>query len=166
WVGKRTVPLAAGQHVLKIVTDQQYFNLNSIRVQPSPSTTTRFEESAPTYTGYWPSYGSETGFFSGGSIAATNQATANATFSFAGTAITWLGVKCNVCGVATVSIDGGVPTTVNTFGPGVPGSLTSEPVFSASGLAEAVSHTIAITATGMTASRGTYIAVDAFDVKR
>src|SRR5437773_4008798 len=36
WVGKKTVPLAAGQHVLKIVTDQQYFDLNSIQVQPSP----------------------------------------------------------------------------------------------------------------------------------
>src|SRR5712691_9856048 len=28
WVGKTGVPLAAGQHVLKIVADQQYFNLN------------------------------------------------------------------------------------------------------------------------------------------
>src|SRR6267143_1102214 len=32
WVGKLGVPLTAGWHVLKIVTDQQYFNLNSIRV--------------------------------------------------------------------------------------------------------------------------------------
>jgi hypothetical protein len=32
WVGKLGVPLTAGRHVLKIVADQQYFNLNSIRV--------------------------------------------------------------------------------------------------------------------------------------
>src|SRR6266446_549695 len=32
WVGKKSVPLAAGRHVLKIVADQQYFNLNSIRL--------------------------------------------------------------------------------------------------------------------------------------
>src|SRR5439155_12230857 len=32
WVGKKGVALAAGQHVLKIVADQQYFDLNSIRV--------------------------------------------------------------------------------------------------------------------------------------
>src|SRR6266705_1945401 len=39
WVGKTGVPLAAGQHLLKIVADQQYFNLNSIMaaVTPAPS---------------------------------------------------------------------------------------------------------------------------------
>src|SRR5437899_1812745 len=36
WVDKTAVPLAAGQHVLKIVADQQYFNLNSIRVTVAP----------------------------------------------------------------------------------------------------------------------------------
>jgi len=38
-------------------------------------------------------------------------------FSFTGTAVSWIGVKCNVCGIAAVSIDGGVPITVNTAGP-------------------------------------------------
>jgi hypothetical protein len=37
WVGKTGVSLAAGQHLLKIVADQQYFNLNSIRVTTVPS---------------------------------------------------------------------------------------------------------------------------------
>jgi hypothetical protein len=32
WVGAKGVALPAGKHVLKIVSDQQYFNLNSIRV--------------------------------------------------------------------------------------------------------------------------------------
>src|SRR5205809_7237478 len=32
WVGKQGVQIAAGKHVLKIFADQQYFNLNSIRV--------------------------------------------------------------------------------------------------------------------------------------
>src|SRR5437773_1974635 len=32
WVGKQGVPIATGKHVLKIFADQQYFNLNSIRV--------------------------------------------------------------------------------------------------------------------------------------
>ena len=40
WVGKKGVALAAGQHVLKIVSDQQYFDLNSIRVNAAPSTDT------------------------------------------------------------------------------------------------------------------------------
>src|SRR6266513_582054 len=130
---------------------------------PSGSGTTRSEESAATETGFWTSYGAETGSFSGGSIVASNVAESSAMFSFTGTAVSWIGVKCNVCGIAAVSIDGGAPTTVNTAGPNAPGSLTSEPVFSASGLA-ASNHTISITVTGMSSSGGAYVAVDAFDV--
>jgi hypothetical protein len=135
---------------------------------------TRFEENAATYSGYWTSYGAEIGTFSGGTIVEANHTTASATFSFTGTAVTWIGVKCNVCGIATASIDGGAPTVVNTFGPGVPGSLTSEPVFSASGLAPDVPHTLVITVTGATATTSPlnllpgngHVAVDAFDVTR
>jgi len=136
------------------------------------SNATRFEESAASYMGYWPSYGPETGTFSGGAIVASNQPTATATFTFTGTAVAWIGVKCNVCGIATVSIDGSAPTTVNTFGPGVPGSLVSEPVFTASGLAPDVTHTLVITVTGAATggttllTGGSHIAVDAFDVTR
>ncbi len=169
WLGKKTVFLGAGQHVLKIVSDQQYFNLNSVRLLPF--TTTRYEESAARYTGTWTSYGSETGTFSGGTILASNEMGASATFNFTGTALTWIGVKCSLCGIATVTIDGGAPTLVSTAAP-ASSNLTSEPVFSASGLAEGVSHTVVITVTGITAilsalpSGGTYIAVDAFDVTR
>jgi hypothetical protein len=136
----------------------------------SPAPATRFEEDAATYRGYWPSYGPETGTFSGGTIRATNQASATATFSFTGTAVTWIGVKCNVCGIATVQIDSGAPTIVDTFGPGEPGSLTSGPVFTASGLAPDATHTLTIVVTGggnavpgfLTGSA--HVAVDAFDV--
>src|SRR6267378_3099509 len=38
WVGKQAVPIATGKHVLKIFADQQYFNLNSIRVTATAST--------------------------------------------------------------------------------------------------------------------------------
>src|SRR5437879_7884894 len=38
WVGKTGVPLGAGQHLLKIVADQQYFNLNSISATAGVST--------------------------------------------------------------------------------------------------------------------------------
>jgi len=128
-----------------------------------PPTSTRSEESAATEIGFWTSYGAETGTFSGGSVVASNVIASTAIFSFTGTAVSWIGVRCNVCGIAAVSIDGGAPTTVNTAGPNAPGSLTSEPVFSASGLA-ASSHTILITVTGMSSSGGSYVAVDAFDV--
>ena len=39
WVGARGVALTAGIHVLKIVADQQYFNLNSIRVNATSTST-------------------------------------------------------------------------------------------------------------------------------
>jgi beta-propeller repeat-containing protein len=130
---------------------------------PAPTNTTRSEESAATQIGFWTGYGAETGTFSGGGIVASNVIASTAMFSFTGTAVSWIGVKCNVCGIAAVSIDGGAPTTVNTAGPNAPGSLTSEPVFSASGLA-AASHMITITVTGTSSSTGTYVAVDAFDV--
>jgi len=129
----------------------------------SGSTPTRSEESAATAIGFWTSYGAETGTFSGGSIVASNVVASAAMFSFTGTAVSWIGVKCNVCGIAAVSIDGGAPSTVNTAGPNAPGSLTSESVFSASGLA-AANHTIAIAVTGMSSSGGGYVALDAFDV--
>ena len=54
---------------------------------------------------------------------------------------------------------------MNTAGP-ASSNVTSEPVFSAHGLAPDVSHTLAITVTGTTTSNGAYVAVDAFDVTR
>jgi len=36
WFGKTGVPLTAGTHILKVFADQQYFNLNSVRVTASP----------------------------------------------------------------------------------------------------------------------------------
>src|SRR5437773_8370864 len=39
WVGKQGIALTAGQHMLKVFADQQYFNLNSVTVtvaQPPP----------------------------------------------------------------------------------------------------------------------------------
>jgi beta-propeller repeat-containing protein len=133
---------------------------------------TRSEESAATYTGSWTSYGSESGNFSGGGILASNSIGATATFTFTGTAVTWIGVRCDICGIATVSIDGGVPTVVNTAGPSrPPDSLMSEPVYSASGLVPGVNHTLVITVTGTTTTSvpglvagHAHIAVDAFDV--
>jgi hypothetical protein len=164
WVGKRGIPLGAGQHLLKIVADQQYFNLDSVRVLQS---TTRVEESAASYTGSWTTYGPDRAF-SGGTMVASSQTGATATLAFTGTAVSWIGVRCNTCGIATAAIDGGAPIPVNTAGPAV----SSEPVFTASGLAPDVAHTLVITVTGAGAAvpgvptGGTLIAVDAFDVTR
>jgi len=79
--------------------------------------------------------------------------------------VSWIGLECSVCGIATVSIDGGAATSVNTAGAAIPGSpgLASKAVFTASGLA-AGTHSLVITVTGTTTSGGAHIAVDAFDV--
>jgi hypothetical protein len=127
-----------------------------------------YEESVATYAGSrgaWNTSGPEIGTFSGGRILHSRTAGSTATFSFTGTALSWVGVKCNVCGIATVSIDGGAPTTVDTAGPAAPGSLTSEAVFSVSGLAPG-EHIIVISVTGThsVGSTDNYIALDGFNV--
>jgi hypothetical protein len=130
---------------------------------------TRFEEDNPSISaspaGAWVQRGPEVAAFSGGTAGSSNVAEATVTFTFTGTAASWIGLKCSICGIATVSIDGGAAVSVDTAGPTAPGSpgLASEAVFTASGLA-AGSHTMVITVTGITTSGGTHIVVDAFDV--
>lgn len=86
-------------------------------------------------------------------------------FTFTGSSVVWLGLRCNVCGIANVSIDGGPVVSIDTAGSAAPGSpdLKSEPVFSAARLA-AGSHTLTITVTGTTSTSGAHVVVDAFDV--
>ena len=49
WVVKAGVPLKAGTHVLKLVSDQQYFDVNQVRILASGSTTPAY--SGTPYTG-------------------------------------------------------------------------------------------------------------------
>ena len=118
-----------------------------------------------TTTGAWQKRGPEVAAFSGGTAtsSATNQA--RATFTFTGSSVIWLGLKCNVCGTALVSIDGGPEVSIDTAGPAAPGTtgLKSEPVFRAAGLA-AGSHTLTIKVAGTTSTSGAHVVVDAFDV--
>lgn len=138
----------------------------------TPSAPPRFEEGNATLTSppntSWVPRGTEVATFSGGAAVSSDVSGATATFTFTGTTVSWVGLRCNVCGIANVSIDGGAATPVNTAGPAAPGSsgLASEAVFTASGLV-AGSHTLTITVTGSydpTTSSGAHIAVDALDV--
>src|SRR6266513_2595521 len=68
WVGKLGVPIAAGKHVLKIFADQQYFNLNSIRVTaaqaPGTSATLAWDAvTAQILSGYRIYYGTAPGTY-------------------------------------------------------------------------------------------------------
>ncbi len=110
--------------------------------------------------------GTEVAAFSGGSAGSSDIVGATATFTFTGTSVSWIGLKCNICGIATVSVDGGAATTVDTAGAVAVGSpgLASAPVFTVSGLASGATHTLVITVTGTASSNGAHIIVDAFDV--
>jgi len=128
-----------------------------------PLAITRFENDISAIVGNpdsaWVLHGPEAAAFSDGTAHSANTPT-TATFTFTGTALSWIGLKCSTCGTATVSIDGGTPTQVDTFdnnaplGPG----LTSGVVYTTPTLA-AGSHTIVITILG-TAD----VFIDALDV--
>jgi hypothetical protein len=141
----------------------------TVEASPPPGGTQRFEENHPAVvaspTGAWVLRGPEVAAFSGGTAGSSDVSGATVTFTFTGTAVSWIGLRCSVCGIATVSIDGSAATSVDTAGPAAPGSpgLTSEAVFK-SPLLAAGSHTMVITVTGTTTSSGAHIVVDAFDV--
>ena len=170
-----TTTAGDGQHVLSARARDSAGNQTtsaavSVTVANGGSpATARFEEDhaavSASPAGAWTRIGPAVAAFSGGTAGASNASGATATFTFSGTAVSWLGLKCNACGIATVSIDGGAPVTVDTAGPGAPdGTLTSEVVFSASGLDAEASHALVITVTGSTNSGGAFVIVDAFDV--
>jgi hypothetical protein len=87
---------------------------------------------------------------------------AQATFTFTGTAITWVGARGPQTGIARVTLDGVVAPLVDTY------SATEQiqqAVFTAMGLAD-TSHTLTIEVTGQqnAASTSPLIVVDGFDL--
>ncbi|PYS94722.1 MAG: hypothetical protein DMF50_11690 [Acidobacteria bacterium] len=132
-----------------------------------PPGTTRFEESSATLAPAASWFGltsAQAGVTLSKDFAVlASDAGATATFTFTGTGVSWIGFKCEQCGIARVSLDGAVVATIDTYAPSRPAASGS--MFSKTGLA-AGSHTLVITVTGTqnTASTGAFIAVDAFDV--
>lgn len=127
--------------------------------------TTRFDQTDPsvTYTAGWIT--DTNAPWSEGTAAYNNTAGAQATFTFTGTSVKWIGARGPWGGIARVFLDGTlVNGSVDTY-------LDTEQyqnraiMFSASGLA-AGSHSLRIEVTGTknAASRDTIVAVDAFDV--
>jgi hypothetical protein len=97
-----------------------------------------------------------------GGARVTETPGAKATLTFRGTAIRWSGARMPAGGIASVSVDGGVASEVDTYSPT---NKIQGVVFTATGLADA-SHTLTIEATGRKngAATGAQIVVDAFDV--
>ena len=125
---------------------------------------TRYEETdaSVSYTGSW-DHGNFNRAWSMRTIAASSVAGAQATFTFTGTAVDWIGSRKSTTGIARVYLDGAFVTQIDTY---APGDGLQETIFSATGLA-AGNHALTIEVTGQKnpASSSAYIVVDAFDVR-
>jgi len=126
---------------------------------------TRFQETDPpvAYAGTW-TQGTRFNFWSGETAAYSGAAGAQATFTFTGTAVRWIGTRSFDGGIANVLLDGVQVGQVDTFAP-----VQEEHqavMYSATGLANA-SHTLTIVGTGQknALSQNTWIIVDAFDIE-
>ena len=100
--------------------------------------------------------------WSGGSATVSSVAGAQATLTFRGTAVSWIGARGPDGGIARIFIDGSVVGEVDTY---FHTPKIQDTLFKAAGLADA-NHTLTIQVTGQknAASTGTSVLVDAFDV--
>ena len=166
-----TTRVADGAHTLTAIARDTSGNIGNapavtVTVANSQSTVSRFEESFATYAGAgWRRRGAEVGIFSGGGAAASNVPGNSASLRFTGTGIALLGLKCNICGIAQVSIDDAAPVALDTAGPAAPGStgLASEILFNAGGLS-AGTHSLTISVSADTSTSDTFVVIDAFDI--
>src|SRR5206468_659852 len=82
---------------------------------------------------------------SGGQAMFAGASGATASFTFSGTGVSWIGFHCEQCGIASVSLDGTVVATVDTYAPSRPAS--SEAMYSTTGLVSG-SHALVVEVTG------------------
>jgi hypothetical protein len=169
--------------------------VNVVNTTPPPAATaTRFENSdlAIVYTDGLPAagrphrwwHGSRSRNWSADISSFNRSAGARAAFRFNGTSVRWIGFRSYWAGIARVSVDGGPFTEIDLFIPPctfeqrLQGCRDEEPqtvVFTASGLAPGVEHTLFIESTGtkhggeactpsITCSQDYAVVVDAIDV--
>ncbi|HEV8644618.1 MAG TPA: Ig-like domain-containing protein [Burkholderiales bacterium] len=124
----------------------------------------RFEETDPsiTYTGNW-DQGNFNRAWSMRTVTVSGEPGAQATFTFSGTSVSWIGSRKSTTGIARVYLDGAFVTEIDTYSPT---DGLQDTIFRTSGLA-AGTHTLTIEVTGRknAASSSAYIVVDAFDAR-
>ena len=118
------------------------------------------------YTGTWTHAGPSSGYTSGDydQTESWSQTTGSAmSVTFTGTAVQWIGPKNTNGGIAAVSVDGGTPTDVDSYG--AFGKEFQQVLFSDSGLSQGT-HTLTITVTGNkdAASSADTVVIDAINV--
>jgi hypothetical protein len=112
------------------------------------------------YTGVWyPNYGAAN---IGGGATLTNDKGAQASITFTGTGITWIGVLDQYSGIAQVYLDG-TPNTIDTY---APNTLYQQPLFAAHGLASGT-HTLSIQVLHQRDgnTNGSWIWINAFEIE-
>ena len=160
--------LAAGQHTITITltgnknaaSSDYYQDVDAFEfgVTPPPITGTDDTSTSIQYSSNWTS-ASNASYFDG-TLHFTNTPGSTVTYTFSGTSIQWIGATNKDHGDATVTIDNGTPTTVDTYSP----QWGYQTVLFARTALTSGQHTITITATGShnAASSDYYQDVDAF----
>jgi len=161
--------LAAGNHTLTIEATGR---MNAAAVGalvvvdafdvPAPATS-RLQETDPdiAYSAGWMA-GDPSRPFSGGTATLSQLAGAQATLTFNGTKVSWIGARGPQTGIARVSVDGAAPVDVDTYA--ATEQIQAE-VFVAANLAD-TQHTLSIQATGLAngAASASVIVIDGFEV--
>jgi len=123
----------------------------------------RLQETDPaiTYTTAWTAANLSPSW-SGDHATMSSTAGAQATLTFNGTSISWIGYRGPDGGIARVFLDGSLAGEIDTYSPT---QRVVDEIFRATGLADS-SHTLTIAATGLqnNASTNAWVVVDAFDV--
>ncbi|MGH8737393.1 MAG: Ig-like domain-containing protein [Burkholderiales bacterium] len=129
---------------------------------PGPAVS-RLQETDPdiAYTSGW-TQGDPSRAWSQGLAATSATAGAQATLSFTGTSITWIGARSPETGIATVYLDGAAVADVDTY---APTEQIQQAVFTATGLSN-TAHTLTIKVSGTknSAASSDLIVVDGFEV--
>jgi hypothetical protein len=127
------------------------------------SSAARFEEgvSGVVYSGSWNSYGYS--YFSAGSYRYSDQRGASFMVAVSGTEVAWVALTAPYMGKATVSLDGGTPTTVDLYSPE---RMYQQRVWTSGPVANGI-HILRVICTGEknAASTGYYVNLDAVDVQ-
>jgi hypothetical protein len=165
--GGHTLVIEVPEPRAKNAASSDYFVVvDALDVTVSPTTPQRRIEETDTavaYTGGW-QHGNGGEAWSGGTAALATGIgpAAQATLTFNGSAVNWVGFKGPQTGIANVYLDGTFMTAVDTY---VATKQVGAVLFSAGGLAPGP-HTLTVTATGTKNPLSTdpFVIVDAFDV--
>jgi Big-like domain-containing protein len=129
---------------------------------PHPAIGARTEQSGLSLSAGWTPAEATTRAWSGGTAIVSATAGAQATFTFVGTEVRWVGLRGPQMGIAQVNLDGALHARVDAYD----ANESEEVTFVITGLA-AGTHTLTIGVTGdkNPAATGTNVVVDALDVR-